>query len=105
MRSGSRCGSGGDATHGKCLPFAHHLIQSPILLPLAPPSTPYTSYPFCPPLSPSTISRLCPSLVSHSSFGNDMTQWAWARHGRIPDHMAGLLSLRGVRVGWGGRGE
>jgi hypothetical protein len=26
MRSGLRCGSGGDTTHGKCLPFAHHLI-------------------------------------------------------------------------------
>jgi hypothetical protein len=70
-----------------------------------PPSTSYTLYHFCPPLSPSTISRLCPSLVSHSGFGNDMTQRAWARHSRVPDRMAGLLSLHGVRVSWGGRGE
>jgi hypothetical protein len=51
------------------------------------------------------ISHLCPGLVSHSGFGNDVTQQAWVHHGRIPGRMASLLSLRGVRVGWGGKGE
>jgi hypothetical protein len=154
MRSASRCGSGGDTTHGKCLLHNHwtkfyelgvvpearsdakkygggigqigtelgecvqdravvvvvilHMVSVYLLLIISnpsPPSTPYTPYPFCPPLSPSMISCLCPSLVSHSGFGNDMTQRAWARHGHVLDRMAGLLSLRGVRVGWGGRGE
>jgi hypothetical protein len=47
MRLGLRCGSDGDTTHGKCLPFVHHLVQSLILLPLAPPTHLIPSVPLC----------------------------------------------------------
>jgi hypothetical protein len=41
-----------------------------LMLPYPPPTLPIPSVPLCP---PSMILHLCPSLVSHSSFGNDVT--------------------------------